>query len=249
MNISKYLKAAAVVAVAVSLVALPVSAQASNPDAKAAAKTVTYATLPLPNNVVGAGQLSANSVGLDDMGVQVKKFINDSSARSTEALNKAEDALTRPDFGTSSEPISFAPKTITNLGGKYFGDTTNTADDRFTTIGSFSLPKGTWLVNTVVTFHRDTAGVVGSRPQVGLRIGQDQTLSGDEKWGKPVGTVGGADISPAKGHDLFGSTVATVIASAATTVGVYGFGYNDDQGSAGSGELTASVTVTAVRVG
>jgi hypothetical protein len=136
---------------------------------------------------------------------------------------------------------------IEHLGGKYFGDTTATSDDQFTTLGHFTLPKGTWLVNTSVVFNRTVTGAQGSMPQVGLRFGQDQTLSGDAKWGTDVGTVGGVAISPAKGHDLFGSTVKLITVDSTTEVYLYGFGYNYDQSTAGSGEITAAVTVAAAR--
>lgn len=233
----KLIKTVAVAAAALGLIALPSAAQASNPEPAASAKAVTYATLPLPANVIGEKQITANSVGWLDMGSQIRAEIRAAQVKTPEA------------YGVLTEPTALAPKVITNLGGKYFGDDTSTSDDRYTVIGSFRLKKGTWLVNTSVTFHRDAAGAAGSRPQVGLRIGQNQDLAGDAKWGRSVGTVGGADISPAKGHDLFGSTVSTVELPEETEVVVYGFGYNDDQSDAGSGQITASVNVAPVRVG
>ncbi|WP_350277427.1 hypothetical protein [Kribbella sp. HUAS MG21] len=140
-------------------------------------------------------------------------------------------------YGKAGVTATFGPKPIARLGGKYF--------EGFTTIGTFKLPKGTWLVNTSVTFNRITAGAPGSMPQVGLRIGQQSPST----WGTDVGTVGGVAISPAKGHDLFGSSVKIVTVDAETTVGVYGFGYNHDQSAAGSGEITAAASVVAVQVG
>ncbi|MBP2356616.1 hypothetical protein JOF29_007726 [Kribbella aluminosa] len=144
-------------------------------------------------------------------------------------------------YGKAGVSATIKPTVIKTLGGKYF--------DGFTELGSFKLQKGTWLVNTSVTFNRAAAGAAGSMPQVGLRIGQDPTAAGDAKWGTDVGTVGGVAISPAKGHDLFGSTVKVVMVTAETTVGVYGFGYNQDQGSAGGGEITAAASIVAVQVG
>lgn len=127
---------------------------------------------------------------------------------------------------------AFPTKAIEHLGGKYF--------DGFTTIGQFEVPAGTWEVHTSVEFTRTEAGLAGSMPQVGLRIGQDKATN---DWGVDVGTVGGVPISPAKGHDLFAYTSAPLIAENPVTIGVYGFGYNQDTSAAGSGEITASVKV------
>lgn len=143
----------------------------------------------------------------------------------------------------------FPAKVIANFGGKYFGDTTSTSDDRYTVIGETVVPAGSWLVYTTVRFTRLTAAANATdlpRPQVGLRIGQDQT-KGSAKWGVDVGTIGGNDISPAKGSDLFGTSVEPLVTTENTTVGIYAFGYNGDQGTAGSGEIEAAVKVILVR--
>ncbi|TQJ12642.1 hypothetical protein FB475_5591, partial [Kribbella jejuensis] len=58
-----------------------------------------------------------------------------------------------------------------------------------------------------------------------------------------------AEISPSKDRELSGSTVKVVTVTKATKVEVFAFGYNDDAGSAGSGEITASASVVAVQVG
>ena len=151
------------------------------------------------------------------------------------------DVAAKLELGTGSVVKTIAPAAITYLGGPYFDPARG-----FTTLGSFTLPKGTWLVNTSAKFHRTVAGVAGSRPQVGLRIGQG---TASPNWGTEVGTVGGADISPGNGHDLFGSATKVVTVAEDTTVGVYGFGYNDDTGVAGSGEIEASAEITATLIG
>jgi hypothetical protein len=152
-------------------------------------------------------------------------------------------------YGKSGLPTTIAPKIIEHLGGPYFGaDLTTPADDQFTTLGEVQLGKGTWLVNVSGTFHRTAAGVVGSRPQIGLRIGQDQT-AGAAKWGIDAGTIGGVEISPGNGHDLFGSSTKVITLTGPTTIGVYGFGYNNDTGTAGSGQIEASAVITPVQVG
>jgi hypothetical protein len=152
-------------------------------------------------------------------------------------------------FGKSGTTVTIPPTVIEHLGGKYFGDTTATADDRYTTLGTMTLPAGTWQVFTSVKFNRTEAGDAGARPQVGLRIGQDQTADADSRFGRSVGTVGGNDISPAKGHDLFGSTSEFIELDEPTEVGVYGFGYTNTGGTEGSGQITAAVSMTPVRVG
>lgn len=152
-------------------------------------------------------------------------------------------------YGRSGLPTVIAPKIIEHLGGPYFGaDLTTPADDQFTTLGEVQLGKGTWLVNVSGTFHRTAAGVVGSRPQIGLRIGQDQT-AGAAKWGIDAGTIGGVEISPGNGHDLFGSSTKVITLTGPTTIGVYAFGYNNDTGTAGSGQIEASAVITPVQVG
>ncbi|MFD7157986.1 hypothetical protein ACFV9C_25520 [Kribbella sp. NPDC059898] len=194
---------------------------AANAAGGTGCKTLTY---PLCARSVASAQIVDNSIISNDLSPQLRAAVN------------------APDkYGKAGVSAEIKPTIIKTLGGKYF--------DGFTPLGTFKLPKGTWLVNTSVTFNRAAAGVAGSMPQVGLRIGQDPNASGDAKWGIDVGTVGGVAISPAKGHDLFGSTVKVVTVTGDTTVGVYGFGYNQDQGSAGSGEITAAASIVAVQVG
>jgi hypothetical protein len=255
--INRFAKPAAVLGALLAVSVVPSTATAVNTEPTASAKTVTYATLPLPPRVVGNGQMNFNAVDWLQLGSQARAHIvaleNKAKAAETRAVaaeNKAEDALSRPDYGSLITTTALAPKVIENLGGKYFGDDVNTAaDDRYTVIGTFSLSKGKWLVNTSVQFTRTAAGVAGTRPQIGLRIGQDQTLTGDAKWGKSLGTVSGAEISPANGRDLFGSAVGSIELAETTTVTVYGFGYNDSQGTEGSGQIAAQVTVNPLRVG
>lgn len=111
-----------------------------------------------------------------------------------------------------------------------------------TLVCSFELPAGTWMVNSSAFFARTTAGVAGTRPQLALRVGASETA-----FGTDYGTILGAEISPAKDRELTGSAVKVV--PGGVTVEVFAFGYNDDAGSAGSGEITAAADVVAVRVG
>lgn len=248
---NKYLKPLAVLAAVAGLIAVPMSAQASNPEpttAAAAASTVTYATLPLPPRVVGNSQVSKNAVDWLQLGAQARAHIvalenkaKAAEARAIAAENKADDALERPDAG-KTEPVKvFEPKLIEFIGGPYFDP-----DRGFTTLGTFTLPAGTWTVNTSVVFKRIVAGDAGVRPQVGLRVGQG-TASPD--WGTDLGTVGGNDISKVKNKELWGTAQGRVTVTAPTTVGIYGHGFTDTEGSEGSNEISAAITVSLVRAG
>jgi hypothetical protein len=77
-----------------------------------------------------------------------------------------------------------------------------------------------------------------------LRVGATDTAFGDD-----YGTILGAEISPAANRELAASTVKVVTVTAPTKVEVFGFGYNDDTGTAGSGDITAAATIAAVLVG
>lgn len=244
----KIIKTAAVAAAALGLIALPSAAQASNPEPTAAASTVSYATYPLKAKSVGNGQISPNAVDWLQLGSQARAHIvalenkaKAAEARAVAAENKADDALERPDAG-KTEPVKvFEPKLIEFIGGPYFDP-----DRGFTTLGTFTLPVGTWTVNTSVVFKRTVAGDAGVRPQVGLRIGQG-TASPD--WGTDLGTVGGNDISKVKNKELWGAAQGQITVTAPTTVGIYGHGFTDTEGSEGSNEISAAVKVSLVRAG
>lgn len=238
-------KTAAVTLALAGLLAVPASASSPEPKA-AAASTVSYATYPLKTNSVGAGQLSPNSVGYLDFGSDarrewqdMKNKAADAMAKATAAENKAEDALERPDAGKTEVTKTFEPVLIKYIGGPYFDP-----DRGYTTIGTFTLQPGTWTVSTSVVFKRTVAGDAGVRPQVGLRVGQG-TASPD--WGTDLGTVGGNDISKVKNKELWGTAQGRITVTAPTTVGVYGHGFTDTEGSEGSNEIAASVQVSAVR--
>jgi hypothetical protein len=138
-------------------------------------------------------------------------------------------------YGRSGVSKDFAAKPIVQIGGSFKAGKTQ--------LGTFTLPAGTWMINTSAFFARTAAGVAGTRPQLALRVGATTTAFGED-----YGTILGAEISPAKDRELTGATVKVVTVTATTTVGVYAFGYNDDAGSAGSGDITAAASVVAVRV-
>ena len=130
---------------------------------------------------------------------------------------------------------SFDPVVIAHIGGSFKTNKTK--------VGEITLPAGTWLLNSTAFFARTAAGVEGTRPQLALRVGASTTAFGDD-----FGTILGAEISPAKDRELTGSTVKVVTVKESTKVEVFAFGYNDDAGSAGSGDITAAASVVAVRV-
>jgi hypothetical protein len=131
---------------------------------------------------------------------------------------------------------SFKPVAVDHIGGSFKTNKTR--------VGEFKLPAGTWMVNTFAFFARTAAGPAGTRPQLALWVGATDTAFGDDH-----GAILGAEISPAKDRELTGSTVKVVRVTASTTVEVFAFGYNDDAGSAGSGDITAAADVVAVQVG
>lgn len=131
---------------------------------------------------------------------------------------------------------TFDPVAIAHIGGSFKTGKTK--------VGEFTLPSGTWLINSSAFFARTAAGPAGTRPQLALRVGASDTAFGDD-----YGTILGAEISPAKDRELTGSTVKVVKVTASTKVEVFAFGYNDDAGSAGSGDITAAADVVAVQVG
>lgn len=119
MNVSKITKTVAVAAVALGLIALPSAAQASNPEPTASAKTITYATLPLPANVVGNKQLSNNSVDWLKLGSQSRAEIRSLQAKAEAATVKANQALAKPDansLGAAYYAVAFYDSGDTNAG-------------------------------------------------------------------------------------------------------------------------------------
>lgn len=158
-------------------------------------------------------------------------------AKSEEALTKANEALAKPDNNTpTTVNKSCAAVVIAHLGGSFKAGKT--------LVCSFDLPAGTWMINTSAFFGRTAVGVAGTRPQLALRVGSTPTAFGDD-----YGTILGQEISPTANRELTGATVKIVTVPAAVTVDVFGFGYNDDTGTAGSGDITASADIAAVKVG
>jgi hypothetical protein len=235
----KLFKAAAVTLALAGFVAVPASATSPEPTTSAAA--VTYATLPLPTNSVGAGQLSPNSVGYLDFGSDARREWQAMKSQAAAASAKATQALAVANAaadlnGEAKQLLPFNPVTIEHIGGKFL--------ERYTHAGDFTLPSGRWNVVAVAKFTRNADAAAGDpavRPMVGLRVGQDAE---NNNFGISLGSIGGNDIAPFKGADLWGSSGGVVVdAGAGTVVDVNVFGYNDKRGSEGSGQIDVQVTV------
>lgn len=121
------------------------------------------------------------------------------------------------------------PKEIANIGGTF--------STRHTTVGTFTLPKGTWLVNLSAKFNRKTAAAADD-PAV-------QPMLQIVGAGNYV-TIMGNSISPSLDADLTGSAVGLITVNADTEFTVNAFGYNSARGSQGSGEITVLAGVVAV---
>lgn len=117
---------------------------------------------------------------------------------------------------------------------------------RRTVLGRIVLEPGTYTLNVSAQFQRVTAAPAGvvTRPQVALRIG-----ASDSSFGSDVGTVGGNDISPVVGGDLFGMDSHTFSVADTTTIEVSAFGYQDDRGSGDSGNLIVARALVSVLQG
>lgn len=193
---------------------------AANAAGGTGCKTLTYplcarsvaSTQVVDNSLTGA-DIKTNSLGWTDLDgntqAQIRKGDGKGGAQSLFENGKA-------------------PKTIANIGGTF--------STRHTQVGTFTLPKGTWLVNLSAKFNRTTAAAAGApevQPMLQI-VGADQYV-----------TIGGNDISPALDADLFGSAVGLITVTADTTFTVNAFGYAADRSDAGSGQITVVANVVA----
>lgn len=238
----KLIKTVAVAAAALGLIALPTAAQVGSPEPKAAAaSTVTYATYPLKPASVGNSQLAKNSVGYYNFGSDARaewqgmqNKIAGAEAKATQALTVANAAVDLK--GTAKQELPYNSVTIEHVGGKFL--------ERYTHAGDFTLPKGRWNIVAVAKFTRNADAATGDpavRPMVALRVGQDAESN---NFGLDLGSIGGNDIAPFKGADLWGNSGGKVVtAEGATPVDVNVFGYNDKRGTEGSGQIDVQVTV------
>lgn len=139
-----------------------------------------------------------------------------------------------PDVKGSSEIYNFDPAVVAKIGGSFKTNKTK--------LGEFTLPAGTWKIDMSYFAARTVAGAPGTRMQLALRYGASAT-----EFGADYGTVIGAEISPSKDRELTATGFKYVVNNAPKTIEVFAFGYNDDAGSAGSGDITMSAQVVTVR--
>lgn len=147
-----------------------------------------------------------------------------------------KDTNTPDVYGQAKMLKGYDETTITTIGGSF--------KTGKTPLGAFVLPVGVWELKDNVVFHTTAAIPAGVRPQFALRVGSTETA-----FGTDFGTVMGTEISTLADRELTGSSDKLVSVTEPTTVGAYGFGYTDTAGSEGSGKITVSGEVWAVRVG
>lgn len=122
--------------------------------------------------------------------------------------------------------------TIANIGGPFA--------QRATKVGSFDLAEGVWLVNLSGNFDRiDNSQSSSPILQLATRstVGPDADLTA---WTGNYPAIGDREQSA--------SMSQIVYSDGNLPVDVYVFGYNNDGSSAGSGNYTADVEVSVIRV-
>jgi hypothetical protein len=155
---------------------------------------------------------------------------------------KSEDPATDA-FGKQGGSLTIDPKVIATIGGSWVVGKTY--------LGSFTLPAGTWLINSAITFDRKDANdpsylfpTTDTMPQFALRY----NITGTNIFGDDAGTLMGIPISRAGYTELTGSSTRTITLTRRTTITAYGFGYNEDRSGFGGGQITVGGQVTAVRI-
>ncbi|MGZ0147113.1 hypothetical protein ACXJJ3_08580 [Kribbella sp. WER1] len=185
---------------------------AANAAGGTGCKTLTY---PLCARSVSSLQIVDNSIISNDLNPQLRAAINTKGTPDVKG-------------GATSLFANKTPKAIANIGGTF--------STRHTEVGTFTLPKGTWLLNLSAKFNRTTAAAAGD-PEVQPML----QIVGDSNYV----TIGGNDISPALDADLFGSAVGLVTVTKDTTFTVNAFGYAADRSDTGSGQITVLANVVA----
>jgi hypothetical protein len=202
----------------------------------ASAAQIPEATPTAPANSVTSKSIKDGAVSQTDMLPAVNQvYLNTYNNTVGFPALKPEVAATL-DIGKAFVVKDFAAVTVANIGGPFKTNKTK--------VGEFTLPAGTWRIDQTAFFARTIAGVAGTRPQLALRVGASAT-----EFGTDFGTILGAEISPSAGRELSGTTMKFVTVAAPTLVEVFAFGYNDNGGAAGGGEITAAAQVGAVKVG
>lgn len=141
--------------------------------------------------------------------------------------------------GSTTLKAVYNNKVVENVGGSWV--------TRKTDVGSFTLPAGTWVINTSAKFTRtvadETDPLYQTRPQLAVRAFATEA----NPFGLDFGTVMNS-IAPFAGADMFGSDSKRVVLTGETTFTVAAFGYQDNRGSDDSGKIklvNATIFVTA----
>jgi hypothetical protein len=197
-------------------------------------------------DLIGSGDIKNDSVRSLD--------IKDGTVRQSDLTDGAQAALAGKDGergpqGPKGEPGAAASDVLgTSVLGKTFPTTTvaeigGSFTTRSTRVGSFELEPGTYLLSTDGFFITNEATSGKTRMQVAVR-GVDGS-----PWGSDLGTCFTGLISTLNAREATCNTTRTVVIDELTTVDVKAFGYADDQGSADSGKVNATLSVSAVKVG
>lgn len=121
--------------------------------------------------------------------------------------------------------------TLTHVGGPFAANAT--------TLGTFELEAGTYLINAYGFFDRINNGV-SSSPTLMLAVRAN---------GADLGTAFTANFPATGDREQTASSTRIVTLDDDTTVTVFGFGYNNDGSAAGSNNYTVAADVNAIRVG
>lgn len=224
----KRLAAAAAVATVGTIGIVAVSQAAVKPDCKnlmypLCARSVA-ATQVVDNSLPGYKKLAPGSVSEDRLSTSVQDKLNKTTTDTDENGKAGQLWALKGD-----------PKPIDKIGGSF--------STGATTIDTFVLPKGTWLLNLNVKFNRPAAAADATDPEVQPMV---QLLAD----GNEYSTIMGNDIGNNAGADLTGSAVRLVTVRADTTITVKAFGYNEARSSVGSGLINVeSASVVAVHAG
>ncbi|QIX27804.1 hypothetical protein ncot_15290 [Nocardioides sp. JQ2195] len=185
-------------------------------------KNGTVESKDIANDTIRGKDVKNGSLGFGDLNETAKSKISDQAGVAL-AGSLATDATV-----------------ITNLGGSFA--------TRATELGTVELPEaGTYVINGYGFFDslEDVpADQAGSQLQLALRT----VPAEGEQWGEDFGTCFTGAV-PVGDREMTCQSVRTVTVDAPTSVIVWGFGYNADQGSDGSGNFTVTADVSALKVG
>ena len=198
---------------------------------------VSASAAPLAPDTVGTKQVKDDSLRLADVTPAFRDKVN-----STVGLRSDVDALqAEPQPFNVSATQSTGTATVADVGGT-FGKFTDTV--RATELDEFTLDPGRYILTADGFFSTLTADPTRDvRMQLAVRV-DDGT-----DWGQDLGTAFTGTLSPLADREASTSSTRLVSFDAPTTVQVYAFGYEDDQGSAASGQVSATSVVTAEQIG